>query len=248
MSLSKIVKIGALTVLAFDALWFLRLAATKLVTLLIKSKLNPLDESRVYSLCTTHDLDFMGHMNNARYFRELDFGRFDFWFRSGLSRFVKMYSKRYVVQHACTIRYRRPINFLRPYVIRTRLLWWDSRSLYFEQRLQTLHDGFTRAIAISRNTIVNADVEEIMEEMFETAQLEYFKPEIRQDLATWLTYNQLSSEFLMQEVTPTIEANGSDGQTSGMTSMRSFCVSPAPFAEASKDIVAAVEKNRLHVK
>ena len=67
MSLSsKIVKFGALTFLAFDALWFLRLAATRVATLLFKRKLAPLEESKVYNICTTHDLDFMGHMNNAR--------------------------------------------------------------------------------------------------------------------------------------------------------------------------------------
>ena len=98
----------------------------------------------------------------------------------------------------------------------------------------------------SGTRFVNADIDEIMEEMFETAQLKYFKPEIRQDLATWFTYNQLSSKFLKQEATPTIEVNGCDDQASGMTSIWSFCVSP--FSEASRDIVAAVKKNRLHVK
>ena len=88
-----------------------------------------------------------------RYIRELDFGRFDLWFRNGLHCFVTR--GRYVVQHACTIRYRRPIHFLRPYIIKTRLIWWDACSLYFEQQVVTLHDGFVRAVALAKQTIVN---------------------------------------------------------------------------------------------
>ena len=66
-----------------------------------------------------------------------------------------------------TIRYRRPINFLRPIMVKTKLIWWDSRSLYFEQRIETVHDGFLRAIAYSRATIVNADVEEMIRKVLQ---------------------------------------------------------------------------------
>ena len=66
MSLSKFVKISAVTLLAFDGLWFLRLITCKLATF-FKPKLKPLEESRIYSICTTHDIDFNFHMNNARY-------------------------------------------------------------------------------------------------------------------------------------------------------------------------------------
>jgi len=148
--LSKFVVGASATLLVFDALWFLRLVSCKLATY-FKPKLKPLEESRVYSICTTHDIDFNFHMNNARYIRELDFGRFDLWFRNGLHCFVTR--GRYVVQHACTIRYRRPIHFLRPYIIKTRLIWWDARSLYFEQQVVTLHDGFVRAVALAKQTI-----------------------------------------------------------------------------------------------
>ena len=46
-------------------------------------------------------------MNNAKYFKELDFARFDFYFRSGLSDYIEARKKIYVVQHAAMIRYRR---------------------------------------------------------------------------------------------------------------------------------------------
>ena len=77
MSLQTLVKVGVVTFAVFDVLWFLRLGMTKLATML-RRKISPLAESVIYSFCSTHDLDFMGHMNNARYFRELDFGRCGF--------------------------------------------------------------------------------------------------------------------------------------------------------------------------
>lgn len=52
-------------------------------------------------------------MNNARYLRELDFARADFYKRTGL--FIKIKSKGgAVVQGAATIRYRK---FIRPFTI-----------------------------------------------------------------------------------------------------------------------------------
>ena len=46
-------------------------------------------DSIIHSICSTHDIDFFCHMNNAKYFKELDFARFDFYFRSGLSDYVE---------------------------------------------------------------------------------------------------------------------------------------------------------------
>ena len=66
-------------------------------------------DSIVYSICSTTDIDFFCHMNNAKYFKELDFARFDFYFRSGLSDYIEARKEIYVVQHAAMIRYRQRI-------------------------------------------------------------------------------------------------------------------------------------------
>ena len=55
-------------------------------------------------------------MNNAKYFKELDYARFDFYFRSELSDYVEARKEIYVVQHAAMIIYRRPLNFLMPFI------------------------------------------------------------------------------------------------------------------------------------
>jgi hypothetical protein len=55
-------------------------------------------------------------------------------------------------------RYRRSIDFLVPFKLVTKLVYWDERSLYFEQRFVSLHDGFVRAVALCKNTCVGGTV------------------------------------------------------------------------------------------
>lgn len=65
-------------------------------------------------LCTTTDVDaLLYHMNNARYLRELDFARADFFERTDLYREVCSQGSG-LVQGAATIRYRR---FIKPLTI-----------------------------------------------------------------------------------------------------------------------------------
>ena len=99
--------------------------------------------------------------------------------------------------------------------MKTKLVWWDSRSLYFEQRIETAHDGFLRAIAFSRTTLVNADVEEMMKKVLqnEIARLDNSdsptkyvarnKPELRDDFKLWFEFNSESSRFLLRARTQT---------------------------------------------
>ena len=59
-----------------------------------------------------------------------------------------------VLQHAAIVRYRRPLNLFAPFKLHTKLVWFDARSLYFEHRFITLHDGFVRAVALAKVTIM----------------------------------------------------------------------------------------------
>jgi hypothetical protein len=76
-------------------------------------------------VCLSTDVDtLLYHMNNARYLRELDFARVDFYERTDLYRTIRAKGGA-VVQGACTIRYRR---FVRPFSIYniTSKVTWDS--------------------------------------------------------------------------------------------------------------------------
>ena len=127
--MNKAVCIGVSVALVLDAAWFIRFAITKIVATFFRSDLKSiLDESVVYSICSTQDLDFMWHMNNARYFRELDFARTDNLVRSGIySTYRSIRSDIYVLQHA-----RWANNLvLNKYTILVKMIFWiDTESLH----------------------------------------------------------------------------------------------------------------------
>ena len=63
------------------------------------------DTFNVYSACWPNHIDPYLHMNNSRYLREMDFGRYDFYVRTGLARQFGD-----TVLNGCMIRYRRAIS------------------------------------------------------------------------------------------------------------------------------------------
>lgn len=113
-------------------------------------------------LCTTQDVDiFIRHMNNARYLRELDFARFHFYGLNGLYEAVRKIGGG-AVQGASSVRYRKTIPIFSLYKIETKLVWWDDKAIYIEQKFITLSDGFVRAIAMSKQCITNCNVVELI--------------------------------------------------------------------------------------
>ena len=61
---------------------------------------------------------------------------------------------------SCTIF--RSIDAFVPFKVVTRLIFWDERSLYFEQSFVSLHDGFVRAVALCKNTVVGGSVVQML--------------------------------------------------------------------------------------
>ena len=140
-------------------------------------------------------------MNNGKYFRECDFGRFDFYFRSGLSRYFQSHKEMYVVQHAAMIRYRRSLNFLMPFIVKTKLIYFDQRSLFFEQSFISKPDNFVRAVALCKNTVVNCDVLALMKTLYGLEQ-----PKCPDDLLKFIEANEISSNKLKMKGHPVSEA------------------------------------------
>ena len=97
----------------------------------------------------------------------------------------------YVVQHEAMIRYRRSLNFLMPFIVKTRLVYFDKRSLYFEQTFISKPDNFIRAVAFCKNTIVNCDVMDLMANMYNLQQ-----PICPPDLKKFIEANEISSNLL----------------------------------------------------
>jgi len=154
--------LAALGFATFDIWWFTRIVYLRIISKFRKS-LKVTDEAIIKSICWTNDLDFFGHMNNSKYLRELDFARLDYYHRTGFTDLIQSIPGAFVVQHASTIRYRKSIEFLMPFKIVTKLLYFDERSLYFEQKFISYPDNFVRAVAICKNTAVKVDIPKAME-------------------------------------------------------------------------------------
>ncbi|KAG5888390.1 hypothetical protein JTB14_035696 [Gonioctena quinquepunctata] len=178
----------------FDVNYFLRVAFTIAWGKLFQKKKKLDETTEVYGICTTQDLDIMfRHMNNARYVRELDFARFHFYERTRLYEEIKK-NKAHVLQTASNIRYRRTIPLFNTYKITTKIVFWDEKTMYIEQQFVTLHDGFIRALILSKQTTISLDVPQVMAKL--TGKDVSYRPTPPAELQDWLASIEKSSNRL----------------------------------------------------
>ena len=95
-------------------------------------------ESVVSGRCWPNDLDINWHMNNARYLREADFGRFSLLMETGLwdcllKRRQTVGKQCNVVVSAIQVQYRQSVHLGDRFEFRSRVNGWDDRAFYLEQ-------------------------------------------------------------------------------------------------------------------
>jgi acyl-CoA thioesterase FadM len=73
-------------------------------------------------------------MNNGRYMTLLDLGRLDLLLRTGSAR-QAMQRKWYPVLAATQMRFRRPLNLFQKFEIRTRIVGWEGKWVFIEQKI-----------------------------------------------------------------------------------------------------------------
>jgi acyl-CoA thioesterase FadM len=100
------------------------------------------------------DIDHNGHMNNARYTRELNFTRRRFFYAIGLWPLAKK-SKLNLIVQAHSIRYRRELKCWQQYAVHSRIVCWDEKEkcIYFESKFLD-SDGFVCVINFTKYRIV----------------------------------------------------------------------------------------------
>lgn len=164
--------------------------------------------------CTTQDMDFLlSHMNNARYIREADFGRFHFFARTRMLTEIRN-TNGHILQGALSMRYRKPIPIFSSYVLKTKVkflnivlilclkiiffkvLFWDDKNIYFEQQFCS-SDGFVKAIMLSQNKIININIPEIMSRLLNKD--ESYRPEVPAELKLWIDSIEASSMRLRKK-------------------------------------------------
>ncbi|XP_023282022.1 protein THEM6-like, partial [Seriola lalandi dorsalis] len=112
---------------------------------------------------TPHDID-MCHMNNARYLRECDFARFSLYTRNGVFKGVRALGASMVVG-ATTIRYRRALCIGEGYELRSRIVTWDDKAFFLEQRFVSTRDGLVCAIMYCKQSVIRSSPDKIMQHL-----------------------------------------------------------------------------------
>lgn len=91
--------------------------------------------SQFLGICTTRDVDMiLTHMNNARYLREVDLARVDFYIRSRLYEVVRS-QKGQILLGACNVRFRKFIGIFQRFKLTTKIVYWNEDSIFIEHKV-----------------------------------------------------------------------------------------------------------------
>ncbi|KAF3858101.1 hypothetical protein F7725_011302 [Dissostichus mawsoni] len=141
-----------------------------------------------------HDID-MCHMNNARYLRECDFARFSLYIRNGVFKGLRALKASMVVG-ATTIRYRRALCIGEGFELRSRIVTWDDKAFYLEQRFVSTKDGLVCAVMYCKQSIIRSSPDKIMQHL---CKRKVDCPEFPEDLQHWVNFISASSQALRAE-------------------------------------------------
>ncbi len=95
------------------------------------------------------DIDVLGHLNNGMYLSMMDLGRFDLLKRAGVWKTMTD-AGIYPVVGSETITFRRSLQLWQRFVMESRIVGYDDRSVVLEQRCVVGDEIFARAIVRGR--------------------------------------------------------------------------------------------------
>ncbi len=143
----------------------------------------PLAESVITLRVWPNDLDLNLHLNNGRFLTIMDLGRFDLMFRLGLVG-VAFKNRWRPMLGAGTIRFRKPLAPFARYQLKTRLVCWDDKWLYFEQRFEK--DGRIAAAALVRGLLRGPEGNVPTAELLAASGFQVDSPPIPEPVRAWL--------------------------------------------------------------
>jgi acyl-CoA thioesterase FadM len=114
-----------------------------------RKKLHPLSESVLHLTVLPNDLDLNLHMNNGRFLSLMDLGRLDLLIRTDLASALFRHRWQPLVG-AVNIRYKVSLLPFQRYRLRTKVIGWDEKWFYIEQRFErknrTIAVGLVKAL------------------------------------------------------------------------------------------------------
>jgi acyl-CoA thioesterase FadM len=114
-----------------------------------KGPLDIQDVSIVHDRVWLTDLDELRHMNNGVYLSLLDHARLDLMLRSGVWRKLRA-AGIYPVVTAQSVAYRKSLELGQRFQIESRIIGYDDRAVYIEQRVVSKGEIYARAFVQGR--------------------------------------------------------------------------------------------------
>jgi acyl-CoA thioesterase FadM len=102
---------------------------------LFRRRLHPLSESVLHLTVLPNDLDLNMHMNNGKFLSIMDLGRLDLLIRTDLAKVLFKHRWQPLVG-AVNIRYKQSLLPFQRYRLRTKVIGWDEKWFYIEQRFE----------------------------------------------------------------------------------------------------------------
>lgn len=102
---------------------------------LAKPRQDLVGECRVALRVWPNDLDSNLHMNNSRYLLAMDLGRWDYGVRTGVIQ-QALRRRWFPVAGSVMLRFRRSLDPFQRFELRTRVVGWDEKWWWFEQRFE----------------------------------------------------------------------------------------------------------------
>lgn len=115
----------------FPWLRFLRVLAARLLR---RRPMGARDESVLHFRVWPGDIDFNLHLNDGRYLSLMDLGRLDLIVRTGIYRVMRR-EKWFPVVGAVLVSYKREVRAFRRFALKSRIIGWDAKWFYLEQRI-----------------------------------------------------------------------------------------------------------------
>jgi acyl-CoA thioesterase FadM len=104
---------------------------------------------RVIMRVMPNDLDLLGHVNNGIYLSLMDLGRMDLMIRTGKWQELGRRGW-YPVAASVTVTYRRSLRLWQKYTLETKLIGFDAKAMYVEQRFVRDNEVYVNAIMRAR--------------------------------------------------------------------------------------------------
>ncbi|KAM4728412.1 protein THEM6-like [Anableps anableps] len=177
-----------------DVWYFLRGGAVILRAWLQPPVWDVTGEQVVTGRVAPRDID-MCHMNNARYLRECDFARFSFYTRNGLFKAVRAL-RAHMVVGATTIRYRRALRIGEGFELCSRIVTWDNKAFFLEQRFVSTEDGLVCAVMYCKQNVIQSTPDKVLQHL---CKRKVEPPEFPEVLQHWVNFISTSSRALRAE-------------------------------------------------